>query len=113
MTKLSDFTPHADKVFVTELESGPRKTQGGLIIPDDNMKESGIRSRWARVVAIGKNVDEVAVGEWVLLEHGRWTYGIPFTDENGEEIKIWHVDFPSGVLLVSETDPRSTHKVTL
>ena len=100
------FIPHADKVFVTSLEKGARKSSGGIIIMDDDMKDVGIRSRWGKVWAVGANVDEVKVGEWVLIEHGRWTYGIDL-DVDGEDVTIWHIDL-AAVLVATDDDPRLT-----
>lgn len=108
---ISNFVPHPDKVFVTNLDNGERKSRGGIIITDDNMKEHGIRPRWGQVIAVGRNVDDVQPGEWVLIEHGRWSMGIPFEDENGQEIKIWHIEFPQAVLLVSGEKPAETFRV--
>ena len=105
----TSFRPLHAQVFVADLEHGVRKTEAGILIPDDNMSNRGIRERWARVYAIGPEVEGVEVGEWVLVEHGRWTNGIDFT-ENGEPIKLWRIDYPDAVLLASDTNPalRST-----
>lgn len=94
-----------DKVFVTELEAGALKTKAGLIIPDDDMKLHGIRNRWAKVWAIGPDVLDVKVGDWILIEHARWTNGIRLETPEGE-VKVWRVDYPKHVFLVSDEDPR-------
>jgi co-chaperonin GroES (HSP10) len=108
---LSNFTPHPDKVFVADLERGERKSRGGIIITDDDMKDYGIRPRWGQVKVVGANVEDVKVGDWVLVEHGRWTFGLPFEDETGKTIKIHHIDFPDAVLLVSEEKPTETFRL--
>jgi hypothetical protein len=109
---LDQMTPNASRVFVTELESGPRKTQAGLILPDDNMTVRGIRPRWCQVWKIGKDVLEVKVGDWLLVEHGRWSFGID-GEIDGEDAKVWHIEFPKAVLCISEEDPRHTTKTSL
>lgn len=97
--------PLRDTVFVTDMDSGVRKTAGGVILLDDDMKEHGIRPRWGRVCAIGPEVEDVAVGDWLLLEHGRWTNRIDVPTENGT-IPVWKIDYPAAVLLIADEDPR-------
>lgn len=111
---LDNMTPHASRVFVTELESGPRKTKNGIILMDDNMTIRGIRPRWCRVWKIGRDVVDVKVGDWLLVEHGRWSFGIEGTID-GEDSKVWHIEFPKAVILISDdgSDPRATEKTSL
>jgi co-chaperonin GroES (HSP10) len=104
------FTPIKDNVFVTDLETGPTLTRGGILIPDDNMTDRGIRDRWAKVWAIGPDVQDVEIGEWVLVKHGRWTQGIELVLK-GERKTVWRIEFPDAVMLVSGDDPRNTIKV--
>ena len=99
------FTPLHDKIFVKDLDSGMRKTFGGIFIPDDNLKAEGIRDRWAKVYSMGPKVDYLSVGSWVLIAHGRWSLSINMEGDDGEIIKIWRID-PENILLVTDTDPR-------
>jgi len=102
----TNFHPIKDNVFVTDLDHGPSRTFGGIIIPDDNMTERGVRDRWGRVWAIGPDVVDISVGEWVLVKHGRWTTGIEM-EINGKRETVWRIEFPDAVMLVSDTDPRN------
>lgn len=104
--RASGIRPIRDKVFVTDLESGAQTTTGGIIIPDDDMTERGVRERWARIHAVGPDVVGLKAGDWVLLKHGRWTNGIDVADGNGETTRIWSVDYPDAVLVVTDSDPR-------
>jgi co-chaperonin GroES (HSP10) len=100
-------TPIHDKVIVTDLERGEKKTKAGIIIMDDSTVaagERGIRPRWARVYAVGPQQKDVTVGEWILLEHGRWTLGQDLQDENGETIRIWLADHEA-ILAVADEVP--------
>lgn len=97
--------PIRDKVFVTDMEAGVRLTTGGIILPDDDMKESGVHPRWAKVYAVGPEVDGLTPGDWILLAHGRWTNGIDL-EIGGEAIRVWCIDYPDGVILVADEDPR-------
>jgi hypothetical protein len=101
--KTKTFTPLKGKIFVSDLEHGMRLTRGGLIIPDDNMKDRGVHARWGKVYAVGEGVDYLVPGEWVLIKHGRWTTGIDL-EIAGQDIRIWGVE-PESIELVSDVDP--------
>jgi co-chaperonin GroES (HSP10) len=102
-----NFTPIGDKVLVSNLEHGDTVTKAGIIITDDNLTNRGIRSRWGKVWAIGPKVKDIAVGQWILIEHGRWTQKIKI--ETAEEnVDVWSVEYPKSVLAVSDEKPDST-----
>ena len=86
------------------MEFGERITAKGIILPGDDKEERGIRPRWCRVLAVGKENKDIQAGEWIYVSHGRWTRGIDLTDENGESITIRMVD-PKDVLLASNEEP--------
>ena len=94
------------KVLVSNLERGARVIKG-IIIPDDNGKSEGIRPRWGQIYAVGTDVKDVKVGQWVLVEHGRWTRGMKITQDNGSELQLWGVEHPESTLLVSDEDPET------
>jgi co-chaperonin GroES (HSP10) len=99
--KVKDFRPMKDKVFLTEMDEGIHVTAGGIILQDDMGKEHGIRPRWGRVAFVGTEVDYVSVGEWVLVEHGRWTKRINLEIEGQPPLDIWMID-PEAILVVSD-----------
>lgn len=92
--------PLKDTILVHGMDFNERISRGGLIIPDDDMKSSGIRPRWAQVYAIGPNIDYLKVGQYILISHGRWSRGTAIIDAEGEKT-IRKVD-PNDVLLVSD-----------
>jgi co-chaperonin GroES (HSP10) len=105
-TTLQSFKPTPDKIFVTDLERGMSRTAGGIILADDVGKDKGIRPRWGRVALVGTNITDVTPGDWVFIEHGRWSVGIDMLDETtGKTVRLWHID-DKAMLMVSETDPR-------
>lgn len=111
--KLSDFTPLSDNIFVTDLERGMKMTRGGIIRIDDNFMEQGIRPRWAKVWKTGAKIDYVEAGEWVLVEHGRWTLRMALEFDNGDTVDVWKID-PSAILLVApegECPAEETYKL--
>ncbi len=95
-----------NKVLVSELERGMRIVNG-IIIPDDNGKSEGIRPRWGRVYSVGEGIDEIKEGQWILIENGRWTRMLTVKEDDGREIKVWGVEWPQSVLLVSDEEPKT------
>ena len=87
------------------LQLGERTTTGGIMLMDDNGKESGIRPRWAKVWKVAEDIDYFEPGQWVLCEHGRWTMRITVKDDNGEDFQFVKVD-PNGIMMVSDEEPR-------
>lgn len=96
--------PIRDRVLVHNIESGAKITKGGIIIPDDDGKERGIRPRWAQVYAVGEAITDLEVGQWILISHGRWSRGVD-VDHDGKKITIRQVDYPEAVLLVADSAP--------
>lgn len=106
---MQTLTPIHDKVIVTDLQHGVQKTKSGLIILDDSTTaagERGIKARWAKVHAIGPEQKDVKVGEWILLEHGRWSQGQKLTSDIPDEqpLHIWLAD-EKAILAVSDEHP--------
>lgn len=93
-----------DKVLVSDMDFGEQKTKGGLILGSDDGKSRGVHARWARVFDKGpRNTDDYKVGDWILIEHGRWTRGVEF-DAEGFTGTIRMVE-NSAILGYSETKP--------
>jgi co-chaperonin GroES (HSP10) len=91
-----------DHVIVSEMIFDQRITQSGLILMNDNGTTLGIRPRWGRVYAVGPKQQDVQVGQWVCVDHGRWTRGLDIEDENGKAT-IRRID-PKDILLVSDSE---------
>lgn len=71
----SDVRPLSNGILVTDMEQGD-KIVNGLILLDDNGKQTGIHPRWCRVYKVGDKIDFVKPGDWILVEHGRWSFGV-------------------------------------
>ena len=99
-SKISNLTALHDSILVCDMSFDVRLSVGGIILPNDDKKLSGIRPRWAKVYALGPEQNSVKVGQYVLITHGRWTRGIKIEDEEGEKT-IRRVD-PNDILLVSD-----------
>ena len=74
-----------DRALVTDMYFGEQKTASGLIINNDDGTTRGIYPRWGRVYSKGpENKDEYEVGDWILIEHGRWTRSVAMDTDEGE-----------------------------
>jgi len=102
--------PLNDSVIVTEMSFEGRQLQSGVILLGDDGKTDGIRPRWARVYAIGPEQRDVCVGQWVLVEHGRWSRGLKII-KDGEEIVIRRAD-PQAIIFVSNDRPESIDTIS-
>ena len=94
-----------DRVLVTDMYFGEQKTASGLIINNDDGTTRGVYPRWGKVYSKGpKNKDPYEVGQWILVEHGRWTRGMNIeTDEDGQ-IEVRMVETES-ILAYSDEKP--------
>lgn len=93
-----DVNPIADHILVEDIEREGERIQNNIIILDDRGETRGIKPRWARVYLVGPEQLDVKVGEWVLIEHGRWSRGIRMADN-----KVIRKIDPDAILLVSDT----------
>jgi co-chaperonin GroES (HSP10) len=78
--RISKLQALSDSVLVEDMTFDERLSNGGIVLLNDNGKSSGIRPRWGRVYAVGPEQQDVRVGEWVCVAHGRWTRGIDIED---------------------------------
>lgn len=101
-------TPRAvgNRVLVTDMHFGEQVTQGGIILGNDDGKTRGIYPRWAKVFSKGpENKDEYSIGQWILIEHGRWTRAMKMETNDGE-FDVRMVESES-VLAYSDEKPES------
>ena len=92
-----------DHILVTEMAFKERKLSSGILLLNDDGKTSGIRPRWAKVYAVGPEQTEIAVGQWIFVEHGRWSRGIE-VEVNDEQLTLRRVD-PKSIIFVSDEEP--------
>ena len=92
-----------DHVLVADMNFKERKLSSGIYLLNDDGRGAGIRPRWAKVYATGPEQQDIKVGQWILVAHGRWTRGVKIEDTAGEVIirRIDHND----ILLVSDDEP--------
>ena len=97
--------PIRDSVIISDMNFDMEITTTGLYIPTDNGKTQGIHPRWGRVWAIGPDQQDVAVGDWVLVEHGRWTRTVEFEVDNGDIVELRRVD-TAAIMATAEEKPQ-------
>jgi co-chaperonin GroES (HSP10) len=99
--------PLRNTVLVSDMSFEEQTTASGIVIQSDDGKSHGVKPRWARVWSIGPEQNEVKLGEWIYIEHGRWTRGIK-VEEDGKEIVIRRVD-TDAILLQSDEKPNDVY----
>jgi hypothetical protein len=92
-----------DHVLVADMNFKERQLSSGIYLLNDDSRTAGIRPRWAKVYAIGPEQQDIQIGQWILVSHGRWTRGVTIEDTAGE-VTIRRID-PNDILLVSESEP--------
>lgn len=97
-----------DRVLVSDMHFGDQTTTSGIIIKSDDGKARGVYARWGKVFDKGpRNTGPYNIGDWILVEHGRWTRG--FTVEiNSKELEIRMVETES-ILAMSDEKPEGVH----
>lgn len=96
-----------DKVMVSDMNFDQQVSKGGIVILSDDGKSEGVKPRWGKVWAIGPEQQDVKVGEWILIEHGRWTRGITIEQEDGTEIIVRAIDVKA-IMLSADEKPDDT-----
>ena len=103
-----DITPLKKRVLVSHMQFGETKTKGGIILMDDDGTQSGIHPRWAKIYAVGKDQDDVTVGQWIMVAHGRWSTAFK-VKKDGSELEVRMVD-ENDILLISDEEPEQNRK---
>lgn len=101
--------PLRDKIFVTDINFDQEMTIGGIVLPSDNGKGQGVKPRWGRVWAIGPEQTDVKIGEWILMEHARWTREFEYENEDGSITKL-HMADNEAILMVSDERPSDVQR---
>jgi hypothetical protein len=94
-------------VLVIDMDMGEMVTSSGIVVASDDGKAHGVKPRWAKVYKVGSEVDFVKEGQWILIEHGRWTRKIKIDDGQGEK-EFQKVETKS-ILLVSDEQPDTAY----
>ncbi len=106
MSKVTgNIIPLKDNVFVSDMNFDMEFTKSGILLPSDDAKRTGIHPRWGRVWAIGPQQKDVAVGQWICIEHGRWTRTIEYENNDGSITELRMVD-NDAIMMTSDEKPQ-------
>ena len=100
--------PVTANVIASDMDFGDQRTATGLIIPSDDGKSFGIKPRWAKVYSVGPTQKDLVPGDYILVEHGRWTRGVNFDLEDGSKLTLRKIDLDA-ILLVSDEKPSDAY----
>jgi co-chaperonin GroES (HSP10) len=94
--------PLSKDLLVINMDMGEMKSAGGIVIQSDDGKAHGVKPRWAQVYKVGTECEiDVEEGQWVLIEHGRWTRKIKIDDGQGEK-EFQKVEVKSVIAVTNE-----------
>jgi len=96
--------PLHDNVLAVGMNFDEQVTAGGIILKSDDGKSSGVKPRWCQVWAIGPKQQDVKVGEWIYVEHGRWTRGVKVEQHDGTQVTVRRIDI-AAIMLQAEERP--------
>jgi hypothetical protein len=85
--RVSKLQALSDSVLVEDMTFDERLSNGGI----------------GRVYAVGPEQQDVHVGEWILVAHGRWTRGLDIEDDAGKRT-IRKID-PKDILMSADERP--------
>ena len=90
-------------VLVCDMDFGEQVTASGIVIQSDDAKAHGVRPRWGKVYKIGPQQTDVKEGQWILIEHGRWTRKV--TIDDGDSVKDFQKVETKSILAVADERP--------
>jgi len=93
--------PLKDNILVSDMNFSDEVSKVGIILRSQDGKSDGIKPRWGKVWAVGPDQQDVKVGDWICVEHGRWTRGIT-VEEDGKELTVRMVEVKSIMLQADE-----------
>lgn len=103
-----ELKPLGDKVMGKMIDAFDDKiSKGGFITTETEGTDGAIRPRWFEVTHVGPGQQDVIVGDYVLVEHGRWTRGLDFYGTSRKEDFIFRID-EDGMFAVTKENPLDT-----
>lgn len=98
-----------DDVIICDMDFGEIKTASGIVLRSDDGQSHGIKPRWGKVYKVGPDQKYIKEGQWILVEHGRWTRKIKIDDGHGvKEIQKVDTDY---ILAYSNDTPAASDVV--
>lgn len=92
-----------DDVIISDMNFGEIKTASGIVIRSDDGQSHGVKPRWGLVYKVGPQQKEIKEGQWILVEHGRWTRKVKIND--GERDRAIQKVEVKSILAISDEAP--------
>lgn len=83
-------------------------TPGGIILMSKDGTESAVRPRWFKIYSVGDDIDWIAKGKYVLVDHGRWSNGM----QVDTDLKLYLLD-NKDCLMESDEDPMEDNNIRI
>ncbi len=100
--------PLPQDILIYNMDMGEQTTKSGIVIQSDDGKAHGVKPRWAQVYKVGNKCEvDLKPGQWILIEHGRWTRKIKIDD--GESIKEVQKVEVASILAVTDEQPDTAY----
>lgn len=102
MADLKTVKATAGKILATMIDSygDLKRSAGGIILKDDDATETSIRARWFQIYSVGDDIDWIKEGDYVMVDHGRWSNGLKINDD----LKLHLLD-NKDCLAMTDSDP--------
>ena len=94
-----------DSVIVSDMDFGEVTLASGIVLRSDDGKSHGVKPRWGKVYKVGPNQKDIKEGQWVLVEHGRWTRKL--TIDDGEGVKEIQKIETKAIIAISDRPPNA------
>ena len=102
---MTEFRALKDKVIGKMIDRfGEQVSAGGVIYQEKDGTSEAIRPRWFEVTHVGPEQVDVKVGQYVLVDQGRWTRGIDFYHTMRKEDFVYRLD-TDALLVISDDNP--------
>ena len=98
MTKIEAINSNIIFKFVEDVTQTRfiNSTESGLLITSADNNQTSF-PRWGHVISVGPDCVDIKVGDYILIEGGKWTTGFYL-----EEDRLWKTDIDQ-VMAVSDT----------
>lgn len=90
-------------IIISNMSFDEMTTSSGLILRSDDGKSHGVKPRWGQIYKVGPMQKEFKIGQWILVEHGRWSRKVRIHDGDSEKF-IQKIDIDC-ILAVSDDPP--------
>ncbi len=98
-----------DNVLITDMNFDEQVTASGIIVGSDNGKTEGIKPRWGKVYKIGPDQHDIKIGDWILIEHGRWTRGFTVHDKETKSVVTVRRVETKSIMAISDHQPKDVN----